>query len=142
LTRRQQLRVGHHPQPNGQILIGGSFTMLGGGGTGTTTRHRIGRVNANGALDSTFNPGADGDVRAMAVQPDGKILVGGNFATLGGGGGTGTTARVECLNADGTIDRIRPSRQERQASGQPDGEDPWWRVLDTGRWRCWHDGAQ
>ncbi|NMD19448.1 MAG: hypothetical protein GYA76_04080 [Verrucomicrobia bacterium] len=31
-----------------------------------------------------FNPGADGTVYALAVQPDGKVLVGGAFATLGG----------------------------------------------------------
>ena len=72
-------------QADGKILVGGSLTMLGGGGTGTTTRNRIGRVNADGSLDNVFNPGANSVVFALAVQPDGKILVGGGFTMIGGG---------------------------------------------------------
>src|SRR4029077_1308393 len=49
-------------QPDGKILVGGNFTTLGGGGTGTTTRNRIGRLNADGSLDTTFNPDADSSV--------------------------------------------------------------------------------
>ena len=33
-----------------------------------------------------FDPGANGDVLAYAVQADGKILVAGSFTMLGGGG--------------------------------------------------------
>ena len=57
------------------------------------------------AVDPTFNPGASDDIEALAIQPDGKILVGGQFATIGGGG-TGTTARrkIARLNADGSVD--------------------------------------
>ena len=92
-------------QADGKILVGGDFTTLGGGGTGTTTRNRIGRLNADGSLDTSFNPGANGSVLALAVQADGKILVGGDFTTLGGGG-TGTTTRnyIGRLNADGSLD--------------------------------------
>src|SRR4051812_47291798 len=64
-------------QADGKILVAGRFTGLGGG-TGTTTRNRIGRLNVDGSLDS-FDPGANGEVFAIAVQPDGKILVGGDF---------------------------------------------------------------
>ena len=42
------------------------------------------RVNADGTLDTAFNPGPNGTVNSIAVQADGKILVGGNFTTLGG----------------------------------------------------------
>jgi uncharacterized delta-60 repeat protein len=92
-------------QADGKILVGGWFSTLGGGGTGTTTRNRIGRLNADGSLDTSFNPGANGTVHALAVQADGKILVGGAFTTLGGGG-TGTTTRnyIGRLNADGSLD--------------------------------------
>ncbi|MGB8647349.1 MAG: Ig-like domain repeat protein, partial [Anaerolineae bacterium] len=92
-------------QADGKILVGGAFTKLGGGGTGTTTRNYIGRLNADGSLDTTFNPGANNTVNALAVQADGKILVGGNFTMLGGGG-TGTTTRNDIgrLNADGSLD--------------------------------------
>jgi hypothetical protein len=38
-------------QSDGKILLGGSFTSVGG-----TTRNYIARVHANGALDTTFNP--------------------------------------------------------------------------------------
>ncbi len=87
-------------QPDGKILVGGSFTTLGGGGPGTTTRNHIGRVNADGSLDTAFDPGAGGGVIALALQPDGKILVGGSFTTLGGA----TRNRIGRLNADGSLD--------------------------------------
>ncbi len=92
-------------QPDGKILVGGNFTMLGGGGTGTTVRNSLGRLHPDGSLDTTFNPGVNGDIYAVAVQPDGKILVGGLFTALGGGG-TGTTARNQIgrLNSDGSLD--------------------------------------
>src|SRR4029077_7948453 len=92
-------------QSDGKILVGGNFNLLGGGGTGTTPRNRIGRLNADGSLDTGFNPGANSVVQSLVVQPDGKILAGGVFTTLGGGG-TGTTPRANIgrLNADGSLD--------------------------------------
>jgi uncharacterized delta-60 repeat protein len=92
-------------QADGKILVAGSFTTLGGGGTGSFTRNRIGRLNADGSLDTSFDPGADGGIYALAVQADGKILVGGVFTSLGGGGtGLTTRNRIGRLNADGSLD--------------------------------------
>ncbi len=91
-------------QPDGKILVGGSFTMLGGGGSGSTPRNHIGRLNADGSLDTEFNPGADSYVYAIAVQPDGKILVGGDFSALGDGGSGTARHRIGRLNADGSVD--------------------------------------
>ncbi len=90
-------------QANGQILVGGAFDRLGGGGSGTTARSRIGRLNADGSIDAAFNPGTNGPVRSIAVQPDGRILVGGNFTLLGG---AATMARnyIGRLESDGSLD--------------------------------------
>ena len=89
-------------QTDGRILVGGSFTTLGGG---TTLRFYIGRLDSDGTLDTGFDPGADGPVHALALQADGKVLVGGQFINLGGGG-TGTTPRnhIGRLDSDGTLD--------------------------------------
>jgi uncharacterized delta-60 repeat protein len=63
-------------QADGKILIGGLFTTYNG-----ATANRVARVNIDGSLDTTFNvgAGASGSVLSLAVQPDGKILVGGQF---------------------------------------------------------------
>ena len=39
-----------------------------------------------------FNPGANQTINTVAVQPDGKILVGGGFSTIGNG--TVSTTRI------------------------------------------------
>ena len=52
-------------QADGKILVGGGFTTLGGGGTGTTTRNYIGRLNADGSLDTSFDPGANGYIHVL-----------------------------------------------------------------------------
>src|SRR6185295_8212667 len=91
-------------EPDAKILVAGQFDLLGGG-TGTTFRRFIGRLNADGTLDTSFDPGANGFIYAMVLQPDGKILVSGDFSMLGGGG-SGTTVRnhIGRLNADGSLD--------------------------------------
>jgi uncharacterized delta-60 repeat protein len=70
-------------QTDGRILLGGSFTSVG-----SVTRNRAARLLADGTLDSTFNPSigsATSDaVESMMLQPDGKIVVGGFFTTVGG----------------------------------------------------------
>src|SRR5207244_10093729 len=65
-------------QADGKILVGGTFTFIGG-----QTRNSIARLGVNGAADS-FDPNANFDVQSIAVQADGKILAGGHFTTIGG----------------------------------------------------------
>jgi uncharacterized delta-60 repeat protein len=73
-------------QPDGKILIGGDFTTLQpNGAASATTRNHIARLNPNGTLDVLFNPNANLAVYAIAVQADGKILVGGDFVDFGNG---------------------------------------------------------
>ena len=71
-------------QPDGKILIGGDFTTLSPNGGAAVTRNFIARLNADGTLDTAFNPNANTAVDAIAVQADGKILVGGGFTSVGG----------------------------------------------------------
>ena len=63
-------------QSDNKILIGGSFTEING-----VARNRVARLNSDGSLDLSFNPsdGADVTVWDLALQPDGKILIGGGF---------------------------------------------------------------
>ena len=84
-------------QSDGKILIGGDFTAYAG-----KTRQRIARLNSNGSLDTTFNSssGANGGVYAIAVQSDGKILIGGEFTAY-----AGTTRQgIARLNSNGSLD--------------------------------------
>src|SRR5438067_1812844 len=63
-------------QPDGKILVGGWVCCFG-------EQCRLARLNADGTLDSGFRPSLAGrgdpeiEVYALAVQGDGKILVGG-----------------------------------------------------------------
>src|SRR6185436_12388200 len=41
-------------------------------------------LNADGTIDTTFNPNANNKVNTIAVQTDGKILLGGEFTSMGG----------------------------------------------------------
>src|SRR3989442_9150406 len=92
------------PHSAWKILVVGFFTTLGGGGTGTTTRNYIGRLNPDGSLDTSFNPGANNYADALAVQGDGRILVSGGFTGLGGGTGSTTRNYVGRLNPSGALD--------------------------------------
>ena len=69
---------------NGKILIAGDFTTYNG-----TSRVRIARLNSDGSLDETFQPGAGANdsVLAMALQSDGKIVIGGEFTSYDGADG-------------------------------------------------------
>ena len=67
-------------QPDGRILIGGDFTMLSPNGGAAVTRNHIARLNPDGTLDTAFDPNANGNVYAIALQANGQILAGGAFA--------------------------------------------------------------
>jgi uncharacterized delta-60 repeat protein len=86
-------------QADGKVLIGGAFTTING-----VARSRIARLNSNGSLDSTFasavGAGANGVVSEVAVQADGKVLIGGAFTTINGV----TSNRIARLNSDGSLD--------------------------------------
>jgi uncharacterized delta-60 repeat protein len=86
------------PLADGKILVSGNFTAYNG-----TLRGRIARLNSDGTLDSTFSvtAGANASIHDTIIQPDGKILIGGNFVTFDGT----IRNRVARLNSDGTLDQ-------------------------------------
>jgi len=84
-------------QRDGKIIIGGNFFTYNG-----IERKRIARLNVDGSLDNTFNPGtgANGDIRTIAIQTDGKIVIGGSFTNYNGS----SRNHIARLNADGSLD--------------------------------------
>jgi uncharacterized delta-60 repeat protein len=85
------------PQPDGKVIVVGSFSYIG-----KVERAGIARLNGDGTLDSTFDPGggANGAINLVALQSDGKILIVGPFTSVDGT----TRHAVARLNSDGTLD--------------------------------------
>lgn len=81
----------------GGVILGGTFKQVHG-----VTRNGIARLNPDGSLDTAFNPGTDSNGRVFAIRSDanGRLLVGGLFAQIGGL----TTNSFARLNADGSGD--------------------------------------
>ncbi len=87
-------------QPDGGILVGGLFTQAAQFQTMNLARYK-----ADGSVDQTFggsnnSAGTNGVVLALAVQSDGRIVVGGNFTAAFGQ----PCRSVARLKADGTMD--------------------------------------
>ncbi|MBK8341559.1 MAG: hypothetical protein IPK99_17000 [Flavobacteriales bacterium] len=86
-------------QPDGRILCGGGFSQYDG-----VVREDIVRLQPDGAVDMGFSAmsitGTGASVQAFALQPDGRILVGGAFAEMNGNPCLGLTR----LLANGTTD--------------------------------------
>src|SRR5258706_15607404 len=89
--------IGVQPS-DGKIIIGGQFTAYNG-----VAINRIARLNSSdGTMDTSFNVGNGFNqiVNAIAVQTDGKIILGGDFTTYD----DSSINRIIRLNTDGTID--------------------------------------
>jgi uncharacterized delta-60 repeat protein len=125
--------VATDPSPNGialravalqgpKILVGGLFRTYSDGSV-TTNRHGLVRLNSNGELDLLFRPPVNNaDVRALLLQPDGKILVAGLFELDGF-----ADRCIARLNSDGTRDDTFSSLNGLGITGlglalQPDGK--------------------
>ena len=92
-------------QPDGRILIGGDFTALAPNGGASVTRNYLARLNPDGTVDPTFNPNPNSSIEAMALQPDGKIVLVGDFSLLAPNGSASINRNfIARLNADGTVD--------------------------------------
>lgn len=84
-------------QPDGKIIIAGDFTEYNG-----TVRNHIARLNSDGSLDTSFDPGTgtDDDIYSAALQADGKIIIVGFFTSYNGFIQSG----IIRINSDGTPD--------------------------------------
>lgn len=82
---------------NGDVLYGGSFTTFQG-----VSSVRLAKSDSTGARHGSFEVGTgfNNTVWAIEPQPDGKILVGGQFTNFAGT----ATNRIVRLNADGSRD--------------------------------------
>jgi|GEM_PF-1674577 len=83
----------------GCMIVGGYFSEAQ-----EKPRQNLVRYNPDGSLDLTFGGaqlpnGPNGQVRAIAIQPDGHIVVGGEFSMVG----TFERRNVAKLNPDGTV---------------------------------------
>ena len=84
-------------QPDGKIMIGGTFVKFGG-----KSHNRIARINPDGSVDTStsLNPSADNKVSALLLQPDGKILIGGDFTQVN----SVAVSHIARLNPDCSLD--------------------------------------
>jgi uncharacterized delta-60 repeat protein len=84
--------------PSDKIVVGGNFPSYNG-----TSRFNIAQINANGSLDSSFNPGlgANGTVWTIAVQTNGQVVIGGDFTSVDGY----ARPHIARLNANGSVDQ-------------------------------------
>src|SRR6185436_5746463 len=69
-------------QPDGKVIIAGEFTTFNG-----FPRPHIARLNLDGSLDTSFDPGTNGPngtIWSMALQPDGRVVIAGEFTQING----------------------------------------------------------
>jgi uncharacterized delta-60 repeat protein len=113
-----------HVQSDGRIVIVGQFTSF----NGTPARGLV-RLNANGTIDNTFNPGGGAQwtqttetttafpsVDNIEPQADGKLLITGTFEAFNGVAAPG----IASLNPDGSVDTsfVAPAVRDKHALGQ------------------------
>jgi uncharacterized delta-60 repeat protein len=87
-------------QPDGKVIAGGQFSRAG-----PFIRRCVARFNVDGSIDQTFAPspgvlGTDAAVRAIILQLDGRIVIGGTFTHYNGISRNGLAR----LTADGSLD--------------------------------------
>lgn len=106
-------------QPDSKVIVGGAFGPLQ-----AMTPNRIARLNEDGSIDTGFGGGgvgANGNIHSVLLQPDGKIVIGGEFTFVHGV----ARNRIARLNSDGTLDNtFAPAANHRVLAmlRQPDGK--------------------
>jgi uncharacterized delta-60 repeat protein len=88
-------------QSDGKILVGGDFTNY----DSNPGNDRLIRLNSDGTEDTSFSTNVsvvNAEVKSIAVQSDGKIIIGGSFVNYAGV----NRSRLIRLNSNGTEDTI------------------------------------
>ena len=68
-------------QGDEKVIIGGDFNFVE-----ATPRNYLARLLTNGVLDTSFAPGSgpDGVIHSLAIDANGKLLIGGAFTNYAG----------------------------------------------------------
>jgi uncharacterized delta-60 repeat protein len=84
-------------QEDGKIIVTGNFISVN-----NIDLKRFVRLNTDGSIDITLNMGLgfNGSTNSAVVQPDGKIIVCGNFTSYS----TSNIAHIARMNPDGSVD--------------------------------------
>jgi uncharacterized delta-60 repeat protein len=129
-------------QPDGKILLAGTYVDFG------YEQSRFVRLHPNGTLDTSFVPAVQpvhvpSFVRLLAVQPDGKIVVGGSLTDRNGR--TGLTRLIADGSPDPSFALPAATSHTNVSSGllQADGKLVYsgWNSAGYGVWRLLPSGA-
>ena len=94
-------------QTDGKILVGGGFNSIGG-----QARNNIARLDPVTGLADSFNPNANEEVLAIALDVGGKILVGGYFNGTNSIGGQRRNFIARLDPATGLADSFDPNASD------------------------------
>lgn len=105
-------------QSDNKILMAGAFASIADiFGLNEYPAGRIARLNSDGTMDTSFQTnikvGANGAIHSLALQPDGKIFVGGRFTHFGGSSLRG----VARMDSTGNINPVFPGVATWKAGG-------------------------
>ncbi|MFH1149364.1 MAG: hypothetical protein V1748_02700 [Actinomycetota bacterium] len=112
------------PDGSGGWFIGGSFDFAGG-----FTRNRLAHIEADGSVDTDWNPDANGTVHTLAISGS-TVYAGGEFTTFKGGtvprdyiaaiptAGDGTPDGTWDPDANGTVHTLAVSDSTVYAGGE------------------------
>ena len=117
--------------PDGKYLVGGQFTDFSSG----VNQRGIIRLNNDGSQDMSFDAAFEINptINAIAVQPDGKILIAGGYGTMSHG--TGITRLLPDGTVDATFDAGQAPTNIRDIKVLPNGQ-----ILVAGRFSNWSGG--
>ena len=98
--------------PDGNTLyVGGSFTQIGGGGEGSTSRNYLAALSTATGTVTSWNPDPNGSIKFLSVSAggatEGNVYAVGGFSTLSAGG-TSRGSGMAGIQPDGTITAFNP----------------------------------